>query len=217
MFLETETANLILSLDISTATIGIALFEDLGDRGKLKLLHHISPKVKPIPDTKIEELFRKARIFEEEFINKYKGLGIYKVIIEEPLLRSNNVNTVATLLRFNGMISKAIFETLGVVPDFISSYESRRFGFPELMAIRTKDKKGIPYPEKELKNKKPTLFGAYDWEVDKKEVIWQKVAILEPEVNWLYDKNKKLKKECWDMSDAYCAGIAEMKRIGKWK
>jgi hypothetical protein len=47
------------------------------------------------------------------------------VVIEEPLLQSNNVNTVATLLRFNGMISKSVFDTLGVVPDFISSYDAR--------------------------------------------------------------------------------------------
>jgi hypothetical protein len=217
MFKETEENNLILGLDISTATIGIALFEDLGDRGKLKLLHHISPKVKPVPITKIEELFRKAKIFEEEFINKYAGLGIYKVIIEEPLLRSNNVNTVATLLRFNGMIAKAIFETLGVVPEFISSYDSRRYAYPELMAIRTKDKKGIPYPEKELKNKKPTLFGAYDWDIDKKMVVWEKVAALEPQVSWFYDKNKKLKKESFDSSDAYTCVLAACRRSGKWK
>jgi hypothetical protein len=47
--------------------------------------------------------------------------NITTVVIEEPLLQSNNVNTVATLLRFNGMISKSVFDTLGVVPDFISS------------------------------------------------------------------------------------------------
>jgi hypothetical protein len=50
------------------------------------------------------------------------------VVIEEPLLQSNNVNTVATLLRFNGMISKSVFDTLGV-PDFISSYDARKYSF----------------------------------------------------------------------------------------
>jgi hypothetical protein len=58
------------------------------------------------------------------------------VVIEEPLLQSNNVNTVATLLRFNGMISKSVFDTLGVVPDFISSYDARKYSFPELMSVR---------------------------------------------------------------------------------
>ena len=96
----------ILALDVSTSTIGIALFEDLGGKGELKLLHHVSPKVKPKPENKMEELFRKVEIFQTEFLNKYADFGIKRVVIEEPLLQSNNVYTIATLLRFNGMISK---------------------------------------------------------------------------------------------------------------
>ena len=121
-----ENNKLILGLDVSTKTIGIALFEDLGDKGKLKLLHHVSPKIKPTPRDKLQELFEKARVFEEEFLNKYADVGISRVIIEEPLLRSNNVNTVATLLRFNGMVSRSVYDTLGIVPEFISSYDSRK-------------------------------------------------------------------------------------------
>ena len=98
------TTNYVLGLDVSTKTIGIALFEDNGTSGDLKLLHHVTPKVKPNPKDKMQQLFEKARIFEDEFLMKYADMGITKVIIEEPLLRSNNVNTVATLLRFNGMI-----------------------------------------------------------------------------------------------------------------
>ena len=78
--------NFILALDVSTSTIGIALFEDLGDSGELKLLHHVSPKVKPKPENKMEELFKKVEIFQTEFLNKYADFGITKVIIEEPLL-----------------------------------------------------------------------------------------------------------------------------------
>ena len=103
---EYENKNYLLSLDISTSCIGIALFEDLGTKGDLKLLHHVSPKVKPQPENKMEELFKKVEIFQTEFLNKYADFGITKVIIEEPLLQSNNVYTIATLLRFNGMISK---------------------------------------------------------------------------------------------------------------
>jgi sugar (pentulose or hexulose) kinase len=51
----------VLALDVSTTTIGIALFEDNGDeKAKLTLLHHVSPKVKPKPETKMEELFKKV-------------------------------------------------------------------------------------------------------------------------------------------------------------
>ena len=198
----------ILALDVSSSTIGIALFEDLGDSGKLSLLHHVSPKIKPIPATKTEELFKKVDIFQEEFLSKYVDLNITRVIIEEPLLQSNNVYTIATLLRFNGMISKSIYNTLGVVPDFISSYDARKYGFPELMAVRRFKKDGTPLPEKQIAKNLPVLFGGYDFEIDKKTVIWDKVCDLEPQVIWLYDKKNKLKKETFDMSDAYCVGLA---------
>ena len=87
----------ILGLDVSTKTIGIAIFEDQEDKGKLQLLTHISPKVKPKPTDNIELLIKKVQVFETEFLEKYSDIGIDRVIIEEPLLRSNNVNTVATL------------------------------------------------------------------------------------------------------------------------
>ena len=201
-----------LGLDISTKTIGIALFE--GD-GSLLELTHITPKIKPLPETKLEELFKKVDAFEK-LITRYIELDIERVIIEEPLLNSNNVYTIATLLKFNGMISKVVSEVLNVIPDFISSYDARAYAFPELMSIRTHDKKGQPYTEKQLKGKSPVLFGGYPWEVDKKMVIWEKVAELQPQIVWEYDKNGKLKKENFDMTDAYAAVIGYMKKNGLW-
>lgn len=207
-----EKEKYILGLDVSTKTIGIALFKDLNTKGELKLLHHITPIVKPKPNNKLEELFEKVSIFETEFLNKYKDLEIERVIIEEPLLRSNNVNTVATLLRFNGMISRSVYEILGVIPDYISSYDSRKYAFPELMEIRKIKKDGTEYSEKEIKRKKPALFGAYPTDVDKKVIIWEKVSDLEPQIDWSYDKKMKLKKESYDMADAYtcCIGFQKM-------
>lgn len=202
----------ILGLDVSTKTIGMALFEH---DGKLLELTHITPKIKPQPENKLEELFRKVDAFEK-LLTRYIELDIDRVVIEEPLLNSNNVNTVATLLRFNGMISKVVDDVLGVVPDFISSYDSRAYAFPELMSIRTHNKKGEQYNEKDLKNKKPVLFGAYSWEVDKKQVIWDKVADKEPYIVWLYDKNMKLKKENFDQSDAYTCALGYMRKNKLW-
>lgn len=208
--------NLILGLDVSTKTIGIALFEDLGGSGKLKLLHHVTPNIKPKPTDKLQELFEKARVFDEEFLNKYANVGITRVIIEEPLLRSNNVNTVATLLRFNGMIARSVYETLKIIPEFISSYDARKYGFPELMEVRKFNKKGEPYTEKEIAKKTPVLFGGYDWEVDKKMIVWEKVADLEPQITWLHTRTKTLKKENFDMTDAYTVVRAVMKKDGLW-
>ncbi len=198
----------LLSLDVSTSTIGIALFEDKGVKGDLKLLHHVSPNVKPKPKSKMEELFRKVEIFEKEFLSNYADFGITNVIIEEPLLQSNNVYTIATLLRFNGMISKSVYDTLGVVPDFISSYDARKYAFPELMAVRTAKKDGTPLAEKVIAKNTPVLFGAYPFDVDKKMIIFEKVCDLEPQIKWILDKKNKLKKENFDMSDAYACGLA---------
>lgn len=208
--------NLILGLDVSTKTIGIALFEDLGESGKLKLLHHVTPNIKPKPKNKTQELCEKAKVFDKEFLNKYVNMGITKVIIEEPLLRSNNVNTVATLLRFNGMISRSVYETLGVTPEYISSYDSRKYAFPVLMAVRTHDKKGVRYPQKKIDKALPVLFGAYPSDVDKKALVWEMVSELEPQIVWLYKKNKAPKNENYDMTDAYAAVHGFMNKIGSW-
>jgi hypothetical protein len=201
-----KEAKHLLSLDVSTSTIGIALFDI--DTRKLKLLHHVSPKVKPKPESKMEELFKKVEIFEHEFLSQYSNFNITKVVIEEPLLQSNNVYTIATLLRFNGMISKSVYDTIGVVPDFISSYDARKFAFPELMAVRRFKKNGTQLTEKEISKNSPVLFGGYDFDVDKKSVVFEKVCDLEPQVIWLYDKHNKLKKENYDMSDSYTCGLA---------
>lgn len=207
----------VLALDVSTSCIGIALFEDLGEKGKLTLLHHVSPKVKPLPESKMEELFRKVEIFEKEFLSNYADFGITRVIIEEPLLQSNNVYTIATLLRFNGMISKSVYDTIGIVPEFISSYDARKYAFPELMAKRRFKRDGTPLTEKQIEKNEPVLFGDYKFDIDKKYLLWEKVAELEPQVTWFYDKKQKLKKETFDTSDAYVAGIGYMHKSGIWK
>jgi len=207
----------ILGLDVSTKTIGISLFEDFGDNGKLQLLTHITPIVKPKPESNIELLIKKAQIFQFDFLEKYGDVDIDRVIIEEPLVRSNNVNTVATLLRFNGMICRSVFEVLNIIPEFISSYDARKYAFPELMGIRKVNKKGEPYTEQEISKKNPVLFGGHSYDIDKKSVIWEKVNKIEPQIVWLYDKHQKLSKENYDMTDAYACVLGQMHKEGKWK
>lgn len=212
-----DKKKLVLGLDVSTKTIGISLFEDRGDSGKILILTHVTPKVKPKPQSKIEELVKKVEIFETDFLNQYTHFEISEVIIEEPLLRANNLNTVGTLLKFNGMVSMSVYRILGVIPEFISSYDARAYGFPELMAVRTHKKNGEPYPLSSLKKKDPTLFGGHPVDVDKKMVIWELVADMEPQIIWKYTRNKTLTKECFDMSDAYACVLGYMKKEGRWK
>ena len=176
----------ILGLDVSTKTIGVALF-DLSSRDLLELTH-VSPQPKPQPDNKMEELLLKSETFRKK-LEEYKGVGVVRCIIEEPLLNSNNAYTIGTLLRYNTLISKEVYDVLGIVPEYISTYNSRKEAWPELVR---KNEKG-----------KYVLFGGYPKDCDKKMIIWELVAKREPQINWLYTRNNTLKKENFDMTDAY--------------
>jgi hypothetical protein len=115
------------------------------------------------------------------------------------------------------MICRSVYEVLNVIPEFISSYDSRKFAFPELMDIRRTNKKGEPLTEREIEKKQPVLFGGYDYDVDKKAVIWEKVNEKEPQIVWLYDKHNRLSKENFDMTDAYACVLGKLRKEGKWK
>ena len=119
-----------MGLDISTKTIGWALF-DLQTKELLELTH-FSPKIKPTPDTKLEEMMAKVNQFKDK-IADYCNIGITKVIIEEPLIGSNNIRTVATLMRYNSFITRVIYDVLGLLPEFITTYDSRRYAFPNTL------------------------------------------------------------------------------------
>lgn len=210
-----------LGLDISTTCIGCALIIDDGSKyGQLIELTHISPKVSN-KIKGVESLFLKKQIFENEFIEKYKHLPIKHVVIESPLLRSNNANTCSTLLMFNGMISECIYRAFNVVPDYISSYEAREYAFPELMAVRKFNKEDEQYQSKkilkDIKTGNFVLFGNYPWTIEKKGVIQGKVAEIFPQIEWLYDKHGELKKENFDSTDSYVAllGFLNKKRNGE--
>jgi hypothetical protein len=114
------------------------------------------------------------------------------------------------------MISKSCYDTIGVVPEFISSYDARKYAFPQLMDVRRAKKDGTPLPEKVIAKNTPVLFGGYPFDVDKKAVIWDLVSELEPQILWLFDKHNKLKKENFDMTDAYTCGRAYMQKVGLW-
>jgi hypothetical protein len=200
--IKKEEDKLILGLDVSTSCTGIALFADKGDHGKLLELTHVSPVIKPKMENKHNEMMLKSDIFKE-YIKKYKGLGVYRVIIEEPLLYSNNIHTVGTLTKFNGLISRVVYDELGVMPEYINTYDARSNAFPELVAPG--------------KSGKPVLFGGLPMDVDKKVVIWEKVCKLEPQLEWARDSKGKLKKETFDDSDAYTTVIGMMRKEGSWK
>lgn len=190
----------ILGLDVSTKTIGWALFDMVSE--ELLELTHVSPRPKLKTENKVEELIAKSEVFKVK-LQEYVNLGITKVVIEEPLLNSNNIYTVQTLLRYNSFVTKVIYDTLGIVPDFISTYNSRKYAFPELLQQNDKGKF--------------VLFGGLPKDIDKKQIIWDLVAKREPQITWQYTRNNTLKKENYDQTDAYCAVLGYMKSIGGWK
>lgn len=212
-----------LGIDISTKTIGCCLlYNDESEHGKIIELTHVQPKIsKKVSSDKNEILLLKVEVFKNEFLQKYKDIGIKKVFIEEPLVTSNNAETCATLLRFNGMISMACYQVLGVVPQYISSYEARKYSFPDLLSIRKYGKNGKPYENKKIissiKKGNLVLFGAFPWDVEKKMVIQSKVAELFPDITWVYDKHNKLREENYDATDSYVAllGALNKERYGE--
>jgi RNase H-fold protein (predicted Holliday junction resolvase) len=191
----------VLGLDISTKTIGWALF-DIKTQDLLELTHvSPRPKNKDTEENKMLELILKSEVFKTK-LEDYKKLGIVSVIIEEPLLNSNNVYTIQTLLRFNTLICKTIYDVLGIVPEFISTYNSRKFAFPELV--------------KENDKKKHVLFGGLPKDIDKKMIIWELVAKKEPQIQWQYTRNNTLKKENFDQTDAYACVLGYMRSKEIW-
>jgi hypothetical protein len=189
----------VLGLDVSTKTIGIALFDS--KTANLLELTHVSPITKVKTENKIEELLLKGITIKDKLL-QYQNLGINTVIIEEPLLNSNNINTVGTLMRFNTIVCKEVYDILGVAPVFISTYNARKFAFPHLVQENNKGKH--------------VLFGGLPLDIDKKKIIWDLVSKREPQISWLYTKNNTLKKENFDMADAYCAVLGYMKMLNIW-
>lgn len=215
--METINKKIIMGLDVSTTTIGcsIVLVNETGKRTILKVTHvtpKISSKIKGI-----EALFLKKQIFEETFLKNYIDFGITDVVIEEPLLRSNNVGVVSTLLKFNALISEGVYNKLGIVPAYISSYDARLYSYPNLLTIRKFDKKGVMYPltkiKRAIKNNELVLFGDYSWDVEKKHVMLNHIVDEYPDIEWVYDKNGDLKKESFDCSDSLICCFGYLNRI----
>lgn len=204
-----------MGLDVSTRCVGISLLSvEEGKEPEMIVVTHLRPKI-PTKVKGTEALFMKSRIIGAE-IKKYSVLGVTDVVIEEPLVGSNNANTVATLLRFNGMISQSVYDSLGVVPTFISSYEARKYACPQLMEIRKFTKSGELVPrQKVLKaiNKGDlVLFGGYSFDCAKKFILWNIMTERYPDIQWQYKPNGELKDENFDASDSLICALGFIAR-----
>jgi hypothetical protein len=196
----------IWSLDISTTNVGCSLWNNKGKLIELKHLALKSDKETSVDDRDIH----KADVFKEYCIayrqrieNDLNGEMLH-IFVEAPLQNTpKNINTTALLLGFNGMARYVLYEVFDLMPIKISVYESRKLFCPELVKVSFKKGEKVEtmsFPEKYLKEKK--LY------------IWEKVAKLEPQIEWFYTKNNTLKDMCFDMSDSYCVGFAGLKTLG---
>lgn len=218
--MEKNLKRVILGIDISTTCLGISLVGYDGDNVKLLYISHIKPKVNTRKIKGAEALFAKSRIFKEKFTALCDELNIRDsitdIVIEEPLPSSQNVSTVNTLLKFNGMISESMYELTGVVPKYISSYDARKFAFPDLMAVRKYNKKGEEYSYKKIKkaisNNELVLFGSYPFDCAKKMILWNKISEMYDGIQWLYDKKGELKTENFDASDSLVCILGQISK-----
>ena len=196
----------IWSLDVSTTNVGCSLWDG---NGKLIELKHLA--LKTDKETAVEDRdINKAEVFKEYCIEYKRRIEtelngeIVHVFIEAPLQNTpKNINTTALLLGFNGIARYILYEVFNLMPLKISVYDSRKLFCPELVKVTMRKGERIEtmsFPEKYLK--------------DKKLYIWEKVAKLEPQIEWFYTKNNTLKDMCFDMSDSYCVGYAGLKTLG---
>ena len=203
-----ERRKYMLSLDVSTTNVGIALW-DLDEDGGLVELKHLGLK----HDNKIDSEFRdlyKAELLKEYFISYKKRINyefngdVREVIIEAPLSNTpKNINTTALLLGFNGISRYIMYTIFGMYPRKITVHEARKLMCPEL--VRKVKRKG---------KIEEILSFPINYRTEKKLYVWKKVSKLEPQIKWFYKKNKKdeIKDICFDMSDAYAVGYAWLKK-----
>ena len=157
----------------------------------------------------------RKEIFEKEFLENIKDMKITECIIESPLnfaTGNSNAVTVAQLLQFNGLLSEAVYRVLGIIPNYVSSFDARMRSFPELLSIRKFNKKGVEYPlshiKKAINDNHLTLFGSYPFDCDKKMIMMNLVNDMFSGLNWVLDKKGNLKKENFDACDSLVCVLA---------
>lgn len=202
----------ILGMDISTTCTGVSILDYDDETNEKKILYIGSVKFKvPKNITPEESLFLKSKQFTNDFIVKYKDIGITDICIESPLVSSNNAITCLTLGRFNGMLSQAIYEATGIAPHYISSFDARKYGFPTLTSIRRYDKNDNQYTveriRKSINKNELTPFGCYTYSTDKKYILWEMVDDMFKGIEWTYNKRGELKKENFDATDSLVASL----------
>lgn len=111
---------MILGLDISTSITGFSVLDDSGD---VVLCDFINLK-------KLTTMFDKARTVEHRLQEIFDNNKIEKVWIEESLQMfssgMSSAKTLATLTKFNGIISWITWDKFNIQPEYIAAVSARK-------------------------------------------------------------------------------------------
>ena len=125
---------MILGIDISTSITGFAVVGDgqLLHYSSIDLRKHKGPFMKAIALKEyIEDLFENYQL-EQEFTSGWGGSEhpIEHIYIEQPFTFFNSggssAKTMATLQKFNGIISWIIYELFEIEPQYVTAMEARK-------------------------------------------------------------------------------------------
>lgn len=109
---------MILGLDISTSIIGVCVMKD----NKIVKTDYIDLR-------KIGGFLHKAKVVEDYLKTNIKSQKIEHIFIEEALMffrrGGSTAKTMATLQRFNGIVSWLCFDVLGLEPQYITPISAR--------------------------------------------------------------------------------------------
>jgi len=195
----------VLGLDVSTSTIGVSLFEDLGDEGQLVLLTHFEPKLNPEPETQLERYIEKANLCIDKLFEDFKIYNISRIIVEKPLLNSASQKIAKALEMFNEYLTNKLSKLFKVKIDFVTVDEARRYGLPELV------------------NQNGVLMGDFPTKIaGLKKGEWNKFLIMYlisqryKEVSWLLNGNLKVNTKNFDRADAIVAVLGFMQKQNIW-
>lgn len=171
-----------LGLDISTSITGFTLLSDSGD---VVLCDYINLK-------KLTNMFDKAKTVErklEELFNEHK---IENIWIEESLQMfssgMSSAKTLATLTKFNGIVSWIAWDKFKRTPEYIAAVSARK----EIGLTVPKGKRG-------------------------KDVVMEYMLDSEPWFKVEYGRTGKVKPYFYDMADSFVVAKAGFLRCMKQK
>jgi len=173
---------MILGLDISTSITGFSVLDDSGD---VLVCDYINLK-------KLNGVFEKARMVEQELQKLFLQHKINQVWIEESLQMfssgMSSAKTLATLTKFNGIVSWIAWEKFEITPEYIAAVSARK----EIGLTVPKGKRG-------------------------KDVVMEHMLDKESWFVVEYGRTGKIKPHFYDMADSFVVAKAGFLRCTKQK